>query len=382
MTTFQFDPAVLPPSVPQLRAEIRAFIAANMPPLKAWERANSWARFDADFSRKLGAAGFIGMAWPKQYGGHDRSPIERYVVCEELLAAGAPVGAHWIADRQHAMTILRYGNEEQKRNWMPGIARGELYCVIGMSEPNSVSDLASVRTRATKVDGGWRLNGQKIWTTLAHKSQLMIALVRTSGETDSRHAGLSQFLFELGTPGIRVKPIVDMLGHEHFNEVFFEDAFLPDSALLGQEGDGWKQVTSELSFERSGPERYLSSHAVFVEFLRMAGPHPSEAVRALIGRIGAQIWTLRQMSQSVSASLAAGRDPMVEASVVKDLGNLFEQDLPRWIHAAMDAGLALEDDSEFALALSHLLQSSPSFSLRGGTREILRGIIARGLGLR
>ena len=270
----------------------------------------------------------------------------------------------------------------RKRFFLPKLRNLDIWFCQGYSEPGAGSDLASVRTRATKVDGGWRLNGQKIWTTLAHKSQLMIALVRTSGETDSRHAGLSQFLFELGTPGIRVKPIVDMLGHEHFNEVFFEDAFLPDDAILGKEGDGWKQVTSELSFERSGPERYLSSHAVFVEFLRLAGPNPSESVRALIGRIGAQIWTLRQMSQSVSASLAAGRDPMVEASVVKDLGNLFEQDLPRWIHAAMDAGLALEDDSEFALALTYLLQASPSFSLRGGTREILRGIIARGLGLR
>ena len=382
MPTFQFDPVTLPASVPALRAEVRAFLAEELGARPARERANCWARFDADFSRKLGTRGWIGMAWPTAYGGHARSPIERYVVIEELLAAGAPVGAHWIADRQSAMTILRYGHEAMKQRWLPGIAAGETYCVIGMSEPGSGSDLASVRTRATKVPGGWRISGQKIWTTLAHRSQLMIALVRTSGETDSRHLGLSQFLIELDNPGIRIKPIVDLVGDEHFNEVFFDQAFVPDEALLGTEGGGWKQCTSELSLERSGPERYLSSYALFVEFLRIAGPAPEEPIRGLIGRIAAQVWTLRQMSLSVAGQLAQGRDPATEAAIVKDLGNSFEQDLPRWIHAAMDAGLALEDDSQFASVISYLLQASPSFSLRGGTREILRGIVARGLGLR
>ncbi|MGQ0621734.1 MAG: acyl-CoA dehydrogenase family protein [Panacagrimonas sp.] len=382
MQNFQFDPVTLPASVPALRAEVREFLAAELGPVPAEQRANCWARFDADFSRKLGARGWVGMVWPTPYGGHERSPIERYVVIEELLAAGAPVGAHWIADRQSAMNILRYGHEEMKQRWLHGIAAGEVFCVIGMSEPDTGSDLASVRTRATKVPGGWRINGQKIWTTFAHRSQLMIALVRTSGDADSRHVGLSQFLIELQSPGIRIKPIVDLVGHEHFNEVFFEDAFVPDNALLGREGEGWKQCTSELSLERSGPERYLSSYALFVEFLRLAGPAPTEPVRGLIGRIAAEIWTLRQMSLSVAGQLAQGGDPATEAAIVKDLGNSFEQDLPRWIHAAMDAGLALEDDSEFARVLTYLLQASPSFSLRGGTREILRGIIARGLGLR
>lgn len=382
MPSFQFAPVTLPASVPALRTEVRAFLASELGPVPAVQRANCWARFDAGFSRKLGRQNWIGMIWPKCYGGHERSPIERYVVIEELLAAGAPVGAHWIADRQSAMSILRYGAEDMKRRWLPGIAAGEIYCVIGMSEPDAGSDLASVRTRATKVSGGWRINGQKVWTTFAHKSQLMIALVRTSEGTDSRHVGLSQFLIELDNPGICVKPILDLLGQEHFNEVFFDDAFVPDSALLGREGEGWQQCTSELSLERSGPERYLSSYALFVEFLRLAGPTPAEPVRSLIGRIAAQIWTLRQMSLSVAGQLAQQRDPAIEAAMVKDLGNTFEQDLPRWVQAAMDAGIALEDDSEFARVLTYLLQASHSFSLRGGAREILRGIIARGLGLR
>lgn len=386
MQTFRFDPVTLPASVPALRAEVRAFLAeelgAELGAVPAARRANCWARFDADFSRRLGARGWIGMVWPRAYGGHERSAIERYVVIEELLAAGAPVGAHWIADRQSAMSILRYGHEAMKQRWLPGIAAGEVYCVIGMSEPGSGSDLASVRTRATRVEGGWRISGQKIWTTLAHRSQLMIALVRTGDAGNHRHAGLSQFLLELDTPGIRVRPIMDLVGEEHFNEVFFDEAFVPDAALLGTEGEGWQQCTSELSLERSGPERYLSSYALFVELLRLAGPAPEEPLRGLIGRIAAQVWTLRQMSLSVAGQLAAGGDPATEAAIVKDLGNRFEQDLPRWVHAAMDAGLTLEDDSEFARVLAYLLQAAPSFSLRGGTREILRGIIARGMGLR
>ena len=298
---------------------------------------------------------------------------------EELLAAGAPVAAHWIADRQSGMAILRYGSEAQRERWLPGMTRGEVFTCIGMSEPNAGSDLASVRTRATQVDGGWRINGQKIWTTHARHCQLMIALVRTRPEAE-KHAGLSQFLIDMTTPGLRVRPIVDLVGDAHFSEVFFDDAFVPDGALLGPEGAGWKQVTGELSLERSGPERYLSSFALFVELLRAAGPEPDETLRGLIGRTTAQLWTLRQMSLSVAGQLAVGRDPMVEAAVVKDLGNELEQELPRLVQAALGEDLARAND--LARVLAYLLQVAPSFSLRGGTREILRGIIARGLGLR
>ena len=382
MQKFQFDPVAMPDDVAALRKEVRAFLAEELGPVPARRRANSWSVFDSEFSRKLGARAFVGMVWPRRYGGHERSAIERYVVLEELLAAGAPVGAHWIADRQSGMALLRYGNEAQRERWLPGMARGEVYCCIGMSEPGAGSDLAGVRTRATRVEDGWRISGQKIWTTHAHHCQLMIALVRTAESETDRHAGLSQFLIELDNPGIRIRPIRDLAGDEDFDEVFFDDAFVPDSALLGPEGAGWGQVTSELSLERSGPERYLSSYALFVELLRTVGPEPSENMRALLGRITAQLWTLRQMSLSVAGQLAAGRDPALEAAIVKDLGNEFEQELPRWVQASADMEIGLEEDHDFCQALAYLLQVSPSFSLRGGTREILRGIIARGLGLR
>jgi alkylation response protein AidB-like acyl-CoA dehydrogenase len=386
MTTFDFDPASLPAGIADWRREVRAFIEQQGDAIPAERRANSWSVFDADYSRRLGRRGWIGLTWPRRYGGAERSALERYVLLEELLVAGAPVGAHWIADRQSGPALLRYGTEAQRSRYLPAIARGECFFCIGMSEPNAGSDLAAVRTRAIGTDQGWRLNGQKVWTTHAHQAHVMIALVRTAPEAAKRHEGLSQLLIDMDSPGVKVRPIADLAGEVHFNEVFFDDVLVPRAMLLGQEGQGWVQCTSELSLERSGPERYLSSHALFVELLRSVCGQPhssvSETLRHTIGQITAELWTLRQMSLAVAGRLAAGHDPALEAAIVKDLGNGFEQQLPRRIQAVADASLALEDGTPLARVLALLLQTSPSFSLRGGTREILRGIIAKGLELR
>lgn len=381
MQKFTFIPPDMPHGAASLRAEVRAFVQSALSDMTPLQKARSWTGFDADFSRKLGARGWIGMTWPKRYGGHEHGALERYVVLEELLAAGAPVAAHWIADRQSGPLLLRFGTEQQRQQFLPAIARGEHYFCIGLSEPGVGSDLAAVRTRAHKVDGGWRLNGTKLWTTIANRAHTMIALVRTSGEADARHAGLSQLLVSLQSPGVTVRPIVDMVGESHFNEVFFDDVFVADDMLVGLEGEGWKQGTAELSLERSGPERYLSSFQLLVELLRAAGPSPSEAVRLLIGHLTAELWTIRQMSVSVAGQLAEGKDPAVEAAIVKDLGASFEQELPRAVQAIADERLN-GANSALRAVTDYLLQTSPSFSLRGGTREILRGIVARGLGLR
>ncbi len=382
MTPLSFLPIDMPPEVARLRSEVREFLRTELAHLSPQARARSWSAFDPEFSRELGARGWIGMTLPKKYGGHERSAIDRYVVLEELLAAGAPVGAHWIADRQSGQLLLRYGSESQRAAVLPGITRGEIYFCIGMSEPGAGSDLAAIRTRAVPADGGWILNGQKIWTTNADKAHYMIALVRTSGDATSRQKGLSQFLIDLKTPGITIRPITDLLGDDHFSEVFFKDVRLAGDALIGNEGDGWKQVTAELALERSGPERYLSSYRLFDALLRAAGKKPDAAVASAIGQIAAGLWTLRQMSLSVAGQLAAERDPALEASVVKDLGNVFEQDLPRIVQAIATVEMLSDKASGLTAVLEHLLQASPTFSLRGGTREILRGIIARGLQLR
>ena len=379
---FSFNPLEIPENAPELRNEVREFLKREMVGISPLQRAHSWLAFDADFSRKLAAQGWIGMIWPRKYGGHERSAIERYIVLEELLTAGAPVGAHWIADRQSGNLLLRFGNEEQRQRFLPPITQGEMYFCIGMSEANAGSDLAAVRTKASRIEEGWKINGSKLWTTHADKAHFMIALVRTSSSEENRHAGLSQFLIDLSSPGLTINPITDLVGENHFSEVFFEDVIVPDNMLIGNEGDGWKQVTAELSLERSGPERYLSSYRLLEEFILAVGEAPTESVLSTIGELTAELWTLRQMSMSVAGQLSEGKEPALEATIVKDLGACFEQNLPRVVQATINTDEQYSSNSSLKQVLEYLLQTSPSFSLRGGTREILRGIIARGLGLR
>jgi len=322
------------------------------------------------------------MTWPRRYGGGERSYLERYIVMEELLAAGAPVAAHWFADRQSGPTLLRFGSETQRQSILPRIALGECFFCVGMSEPDVGSDLAAVRTKATRVDNGYRVSGTKLWTTNAHLAHFMILLARTSAsEKDQRHAGLSQFLVDMAAPGIQIRPVFIPSGEHHFNEVIFDDVLLPSTALLGQEGDGWKQVMSELAFERSGPERFLSSITLMIELVRvLCGADVSERAALAIGRLCAHLITLRRMSQSVAGSLQAGLDPVMEAVIVKDLGAVLEQEIPEIARGLTHATMSAE--SELAAVLAYTMLHAPSFSLRGGAREILRGIIARGLGLR
>lgn len=382
MQEFRFDLCTLPPEAEALRGEVRAFLAEELKDVPAVTRAQTWMGFDADFSRKMGAKGWIGLTWPKKYGGHERTAFDRYVVLEEMLAAGAPVGAHWIADRQSGPLLLNFGTEEQRQMLLPRIARGECFFCIGMSEPDSGSDLAATRTRAEKVDGGYKVNGTKLWTSNAHKAHYMIALFRTGHDPDNRHAGLTQFLVDLKTPGITIRPITDLAGNAHFNEVVFEDAFVPENMIVGAEGTGWAQVTAELAYERSGPERYLSSYLLLQETIRELKEKGDAAADAEIGRLIAELVTLRQMSLSVAGMLEAGENPALEASVVKDLGAIYEQGMPVKAHELAGGEPRIEGGTDYEEVMGYLSQVAPSFSLRGGTREILRGIIARGLGLR
>jgi alkylation response protein AidB-like acyl-CoA dehydrogenase len=379
LQTFQIHDFAVPTDALQLRAGVRSFLAKHQPAGRIEDRANCWSISDLPFSREMGRAGFIGMIWPKEYGGHARHPLERYIVLEEMLAAGAPVGAHWIADRQTGPLLLRYGTQAQREKYLPGMARGEIYACIGLSEPDAGSDLAAVRSTARLTSEGWRINGQKIWTSGAHHAHAILALLR-SEEGSERNTGLSQFLIDLDTPGISVRPIYNMSGTHDFNEVFFDDVLIPADAIVGARGGGWSQVTAELALERSGPERYLSSHALMSALIDAAGAEPEPLLRNLIGQLTAELWTLRNMSMSVAAKLASGEDPVTEAAIVKDLGNSFEQELPKRVQAIVSCDPGRDDD--LARLLRSLLMSSPSFSLRGGTREIMRGMIARWLGLR
>jgi alkylation response protein AidB-like acyl-CoA dehydrogenase len=376
-----------PPPSPEaeaLRADVREFLRVELTGRDARSKAESWSGHDAEFSRKLGAKGWIGMTWPKQYGGHERNALERYVVMEETLAAGAPVSLHWVADRQSGVQILKIGTEAQKQKILPKIAAGECCFCIGMSEPDSGSDLASTRTKATKVQGGWVVNGTKLWTSSAHLADYMILFCRT-GSVDStdRHAGTTQFLVDMKTTsGMQIRPIYALSGAHHFNEVVFTDAFLPEDALLGTEGAGWKQVTGELAFERSGPERFLSTFGLVVELIRVLGRDPSERAAIALGRLQAHFITLRRMSRSISGMLQQGLEPANHAAMVKDLGTTLEQEIPEIARSLIASEPTAETTEDFLAVLAHSMLHAPSFSLRGGTREILRGMIARELGLR
>ncbi len=381
----------LPPHAQALRSKVRTFLGDHLQGLSTERRARSWMGFDAGFSRAMAAEGWVGLTLPKSAGGASMDAFSRYVLVEEMLSAGAPVSAHWIADRQSGPLIWKFGSERQQAKYLPRICSAEAFFCIGMSEPQAGSDLASVRTRASRSpDGrGWRLNGQKVWTTNAHRSHYMIALVRTSGAPEDRQQGLSQFIVDLTLPGISVRSIEDLTGDAHFNEVFFDDVQLGDDALIGEEGAGWKQVNAELAFERSGPERIYSSIVLFDAWLaylrvrRTAGTAPTATETALAGRIACELAVLRSLSISLTAQLAAGHGPLVEAALVKDLGTQFEQDIPAWLADALGSAdnLPLAAD-ELLRTLAYVSQIAPTYSLRGGTREILRGMIARGLGLR
>ncbi len=363
-----------------LRDEVRAFLAQEILQGSFVPQCDAWVgTFSPEFSKKLGQRGWLGMTWPHKYGGQERSLLERFLVTEELLAAGAPVGAHWVADRQTGPLLLRYGTEEQRQRFLPAIARGECYFGIGMSEPNAGSDLASIQTSARRVEGGWQLQGRKIWTSWAHRVHYMLVLCRTSPLGDNRHAGMSQLIVELASSGVSTAPIFSIDNEHHFNEVFFDDVFVPDAMVLGEIGRGWQQVIGELAFERSGPERLLSTFPLLVELLRQLGPQPDERAAEAIGRLVARLWTLRRMSLTVANLLHHGVQPEVEAALVKDLGTRFEREVAEVARTLVAATPALDAPERFNVLLAQALLTAPSYTLRGGASEILRGIIARKL---
>ncbi len=367
-----------------LRAEVREFLAETGRDWAPEVRARSWMGFDRSFTRAVGAKGWIGMTWPKRYGGHERSFLERFVVTEELQAANAPVRLHFVADRQSGPILLKHAPEHIKMDVLPRICRGEVCFAIGMSEPGSGSDLFAAKTKATKTDGGFLINGTKVWTSNAHLADYMIGLFRTSAPTkENRRHGLTQFLVNMKTPGSTINPIYHMTGLHDFNEVVFQDAFIPEDHVLGEIDGAWKQATSELAYERSGPERFLETFYVLPGLIEALGVKPDIRSAEGVGRLVAQLHALRRMSVSVAGMLQAGKEPVVEGSIVKDLGTLWEQKLPA---RARELAAFLEPEATnragFERQLAYATMIAPKLTLQGGTTEVLRGIIARGLGLR
>jgi len=360
-----------------IRPLIRSFLADELSAGSFQPRCDAWlSGHDPVFSRRLGQRGWIGMTWPKRYGGGERSYLDRYVVLEELLAAGAPVAAHWIADRQTGPLLLRYGTTLQKERFLPQIARGELYFCIGMSEPDAGSDLASIRTRTQPVKGGLLLSGAKVWTSHAHRSHFILTLARTAPKTEARHEGISQLIVDVQSKGVSVRPIKLLTGEADFSEVVFDQVFVPEDMVLGTAGEGWRQVMSELSYERSGPERFLSTYPLLAELVRQVGPTArSEEARA-IGELYARLAALRELSMEIARGLEGGQLPTIRAAMLKDLGTRFEREVVETARMLVEPSRGSET---FQRLYTEGVTHGPGFTLRGGTSEILRGIIAREL---
>lgn len=374
----RFDLATTSPDEEKLRGEVRKFLALELPEERRVALGQAGDGYDPAFSRKLAARGWVAMAMPVEYGGRGASAVERFVVAEELMAAQAPISAHWIADRQTSPSILNHGTEEQKQRFLPAITAGECYFAIGMSEPEAGSDLAAVRTRATRVDGGWTVSGTKVWTSWAQHAHWFAVLCRTSDE-DAKHQGLSQLLVELDSPGVTISPIKLLDGDEDFCEVHLDDVFVPDDLVLGEVGSGWSQVTSELAYERYGPERSMSAWGVVRALLAIAGPDANERVATSVARLIARQRTIRQLSLAIARSVDAGARPANEAAVVKDLGTVFEQHAVEVVRDLLEVELDPSRTDRLSVVLTRAVLTQPIFTIRGGTTEVLRSILVRGL---
>ena len=359
-----------------LRLEVRDYLTSEIEAGRFVPEPDAWlSGIDPSFSRRLAVRGWVGMTVPGQYGGPGASDLARFVVTEELLAAGAPVAAHWIADRQMVPSILRNGTEEQRRRYLPGIVAGQRYFAIGMSEPDSGSDLASVRTRARDVSDGWVLTGTKLWTSSAHVATNLVVLARTDDSAE-RHSGLSQFIVDLPHPQVQIRPIITIDGGHHFNEVVLEDAVIARDSLLGIRGDGWNQVVRELANERSGPERILSTLPLLQLWASRPATQSNPTARLALGRLVARLAILRQMSLGIALQLSRGDDPAVEAAMVKDLGTIFESDIVDAVRTFAHIEPDVHGD-RFARMLAQAVLHTPAFTLRGGTNEVLRSVVAK-----
>lgn len=379
------------PQQEEFRKEVRQFLEKELPdqdiPEDAWITSAS-----LEFTGKLAKRGWIGMTWPKKYGGQERSYIDRLILAEELLRYGAPAAAHWFADRQVGPAIMAHGSEEQKTEFLPKIVRGELIFALGMSEPEAGSDLAAVQTRAVEDEEGYVINGQKVWTSAAHIADYVYLVVRTDPDVP-KHKGISEFIVDLKAPGITIRPLVDAANGSHFNEVFFDNVRVPKAALIGKKNGGWYQIASQLDYERSGIERLMSNYPLLRDVFdyakttkrngRLLCEEPS--VRHRLAQIHIEFEVGRLLVYRVAWLLTQGHIPNYEAALAKVYCTEFEQRLANVATQIMGLYGQLSSGSKWARFGGRAARSytyCPGYTIQGGTSEILRNIIAmRGLKL-
>ena len=377
------------PEQARLRAEVREFVAAD--PAVAARRflEDGWiAGFDPGFSKRLSARGWLGMTWPKAYGGREKSYMDRLIVTEELLLAGAPVAAHWFGDRQIGPSLLAHGTPEQKAELVPRIARAEISFCIGMSEPGAGSDLAGLSTRADVVGDEFVIRGQKTWTSFAEHADYCYLVARTNPDAP-KHKGISELLVPMRAPGITVRPIKDMVGESHFGELFFDDVRVPRSALIGKLDNGFYQIMQQLDFERSGIERLVSNAPLWRDAKALARERGltrrDPVLREKIAELEIAWRAGRGLIYRVAEMLSSGRVPNFEAAVAKTFCTTLEQRITELVSQILGAAGALDPSdprAPFAGRAARTFLYAAAYTIQGGTNNILRNIIAtRGLGL-
>ncbi len=371
----------------KLRQDVRNFLEGEIkqglwkPTCDAWIMS-----YDPAFTKRVAAKGWIGLTWPKELGGGGRSFIDRLVVTEEMLRYGAPAACHWFADRQIGGALVHYGTPEQKKEFLPIVLRGEAYVGLGMSEPEAGSDLASLQTKATADGDNFIIDGQKTWTSGGSHMNYIYLVARTD-PTVVKHKGISEFFFSAKLPGVTVRPIVDMTGGVHFNEVFFDGVKVPKIALIGKINNGWYQILNQLDYERSGMERLMGNYVLFEalvkyckETMRDGKPLSQDPIiRAKLAQLRIDYEIGRLHMYKVGMTMEEGKAPNLESSMSKVYSTAFEQ---RLAGAAIEiAGLygQLHPESKWVpmsgLAY-HSYLSSKGYSLQAGASEVLKNVIA------
>jgi alkylation response protein AidB-like acyl-CoA dehydrogenase len=378
------------PEETAFRDELRAFLAEQLPD---WWRGMfvDDARampFTRELCRRLADRGWLTMAWPSEYGGRDASVWLQTVVREEMWAHEEPRGPQYMNLNYIGPLIMRFGTPEQRAEFLPPMARGEVLWTQLFSEPDAGSDLASLRTRARDDGDHFVVNGQKIWSSYADApADWGLLLARTDPDVP-KHAGISVLLLDMTTPGVTVRPIPTMAGPHEFNEVFFDDVIVPRERLLGTQNGGWDVITAGLTFERVGIARYARAAAVLelaVEHANAAGLAGDPHVRRLLADLGTRIEAARLLNYRAISMQARGDVPTVEASIARMHNTTVEQLTGNVVMEVIGAASQLRADDPDAPARGaptrHWLRNIPT-TVAAGTLEVQKNIVAqRGLGL-
>jgi alkylation response protein AidB-like acyl-CoA dehydrogenase len=348
--------------------------------LAAAERAevteDTWmVGHDREFSMELGKRGWLGMTWPVESGGGGRPPIERLLVVEQLIMAGAPLAFTWFADRQMGPSLLQFGTPDQQREHLPGILDGSTCWAIGMSEPDAGSNVAGIRTRAEREGDVFRINGQKIWTSGAHLADFIYLIARTDPAAKP-HAGLSELIVPLGTPGITIVPITDMTGSRHFCEVYFEDVEVPVENLVGELNGSFRQVMRQLEHERGGIDRLVSNKCLFDAVRPLA-----DTTDSIVRQELAAIETGYRIGRLLVVREVLGQAPNQFSAATKTFCTELEQRIA-WFCARTLGPQAMLAEPGLPARVARSLGYATAYTIMGGTSEILRNIIGeRVLGL-